>query len=187
MSLQTKHTDLVTRVATEFNTVRTEIAGITLSVTKQDLYEYRDIWAEEGGGLNANSSQWSYGNGAVGFMGLPIDAGWEVEAMYFHADTYPATASVTVDLMNYGNTPSNAAANTISSISLTSSTDGGGITNNGYKYETYPTPITIPVTGTTTVIGFITRSLTGSISDARVGARLKRKVGEYVSNVTINT
>ena len=58
--------------------------------------------------------------------GLPIDAGWEVEAMYFQADTYPATATVQVDLMNYGNTPSNAAANTITSITLSSSTDGGG-------------------------------------------------------------
>lgn len=157
----------------------------TLTVTKEPLYEYRDIWAEESGAVNAGTAQWSFGNGATGFMGLPIDAGWEVEAMYFHADTYPATATVQVDLMNYGNSPSNAAANTITSISLSSSTDGGGATNNGYKYEQLATPVLIPVTGTSTVIGFITRVRTGAISDARVGARLRRQIGEFVSDVVV--
>ncbi len=159
----------------------------TLTVTKLPVYEYRDIWAEEGGGANANNSEWSFGNGATGFMGLPIGQGWEVTGMYFHADTYAATATIQVDLMNYGNTPSNAGANTIASISLSSSTDGGGATNNGYKYETYATPIPVPVTGTHTVIGFITRGQTGNISDMRVGARLRRQVGEYVSEVTISS
>lgn len=160
-------------------------ANPTLTVTKEPLYEYRDIWAEESGAVSAGTAQWSFGNGATGFMGLPIDAGWEVEAMYFHADTYPATATVQVDLMNYGNVPSNAAANTITSISLSSSTDGGGATNNAYKYERLATPVLIPVTGTSTVIGFITRVRTGAISDARVGARLRRQIGEFVSDVVV--
>lgn len=159
--------------------------GGTLTVTKSDLYEYRDIWAEESGGADANNSEWSFGNGATGFMGLPIEAGWEVTSMYFHADTYPATGTIRVDLMNYGNTPSNAAANTIASISLSSSADGGGATNNAYKYESYATPIPVPTTGGVTVIGFITRTVTGTISDERVGARLRRKIGEYVSDVTL--
>lgn len=160
--------------------------GGTLTVTKSDLYEYRDIWAEESGGADANNSEWSFGNGAVGFMGLPIEDGWEVISMYYHADTYPATGTIQVDLMNYGNTPSNAAGNTIASISLSSSTDGGGATNNAYKYESYPTPIPVPTTGGVTTIGFITRGVTGTISDQRVGARLRRKVGEYLSDVTIS-
>lgn len=160
-------------------------ASVALIIEKQDLYEYRDIWAEESGAANANNSEWSFGNGATGFMGLPIEAGWEVISMYFHADTYPATGTIQVDLMNYGNTPSNAAANTIASISLSSSTDGGGATNNGYKYESYATPIPVPTTGGVTVIGFITRAVTGTISDERVGARLRRKIGEYVSDVVL--
>lgn len=160
--------------------------SLSLKTEKVSIYEYRDIWAEEASGLNANSSEWSFGNGATGFMGLPIDSGWEVEAMYFQADTYPATATVQVDLMNYGNTPSNAAANTIASISLASSTDGGGQTNNGYKYEVLSPTIPIPVTGASTVIGFITRGLTGAISDARVGARLRREVASVVQSVDLN-
>lgn len=158
---------------------------LNVTATKLDLFEYRDIWAEESAATTAGSAEWSFGNGAVGFMGLPIDAGWEVEAMYFHADSYSATGTIQVDLMNYGNTPSNAAANTITSISLANSTDGGGTTNNGYKYEVLATPIQIPVTGTSTVIGFITRGKTGTVSDARVGARLRRKIGEYVSDITL--
>lgn len=158
---------------------------LSVSTTTQPVYEYRDIWAEEGSAVTAGSAEWSFGNGATGYMGLPIDAGWEVEAMYFSADTYAATASVSVDLMNYGNTPSNAAANTIVSISLSSATDGGGGTNNGYKYEVLPTPVPVPVTGTTTLIGFITRTVSGSVGDARVGARLRRKVADVVTGVSL--
>ena len=159
-----------------------DIPGIL--VTKQPLYEYKEIWAEESGGANANNSEWSFGNGATGFMGLPIDAGWEVIQMGFMADTYAATATIQVDLMNYGNVASNAGANTIASIDLASATDGGGTTNNAYKMvDISPTPI--PVIGTATVIGFITRGLSGSVSDSRVLARLRRQVGEYVSEVTL--
>ena len=172
-------------IITGYNPETNEPLEGTLQVTKSDLYEYRDIWSEESGGTNANNAEWSFGNGAVGYMGLPIDEGWEVDAMYFMADTYEATATIEVDLMNYGNVASNAAANTIARIALTSSTDGGGTTNNAYKYEKQTTPIPINVTDGSTVIGFITRAETGNISDARVGARLRRKVGDYVSSVTI--
>jgi hypothetical protein len=156
-----------------------------LTVSTAPLYEYRDIWAEESGATTAGSAEWSFGNGATGFMGLPISDGWEVEAMYFQADTYPATATIQVDLMNYGNTPSNAAANSITSISLANAADGGGATNNAYKYEVLGTPVPIPVTGSSTVIGFITRGETGAISDARVGARLRREIGQFVTGVTL--
>jgi len=150
------------------------------------VYEYRDIWAEESSALTNGSAEWSFGNGATGFMGLPIDDGWEVEAMYFQADTYASQTRIQVDLMDYGNVPSNAAANTITSISLASATDGGGAVNNAYKYDKLTTPVAIPTNGGVTVIGFITRSLAGAASDARVGARLRRKVADVVTSVTIS-
>lgn len=161
-------------------------SSVSLNVTKSNLYDTRDIWAEESGGANANSAEWSYGNGAVGFMGIPVGTGWEVVSMYFHADTYAATAKIQVDLMNYGNTPSNAAANTICSISLSSSKDGGGATNNAYKIVEFDAPVPVPATGGSTVLGFITRGLSGSVSDMRVGVNLRRKTGEYVSDVTLS-
>ena len=172
---------------TEVEVIISEGNSITLSLDKtfKELYEYRDIWAEESGAVDAGSAEWSFGNGATGYMGLPIDAGWEVESMYFQADTYPATATVQVDLMDYGNVPSNAAANTITSISLASATDGDGGTNNGYKYEVLTSPVPISISGGSTLLGFITRSATGAISDARVGARLRRSVGKFVTDVTL--
>ena len=150
------------------------------------LYEYRDIWAEEGGAVTANSAEWSFGNGDTGFIGLPIDQGWEVEALYFNADAFAPNGAVRVDLMDYGASPSNAVSNTIATISLNSPTDGGGAANNAFKYKAVDPPEPIPVTGDATVLGFITRVSFGTISEARVGARLRRKVGEYVSDVLVS-
>lgn len=181
------------RTGTGFDLWATGSGGIALPLNiptytpvKRPLYERRDIWAEEGGATGAVTAEWSFGNGATGFMGLVIDDGWEVEAMYFMADTYAATATITVEMMNYGNTPSNAAGNAIAAISLASSTDGGGQTDNAYKYQTFATPPAIPTTGGSTVIGFLTRAETGNISDARVGARLRRQIDEFVADITVS-
>lgn len=162
--------------------LRNRVAGISATTTTVPVYEYRDIWAEESGTLTANSAEWSFGNGATGFIGLPIDEGWEVEALYFHADTYAATAAISIDLMNYGNVPSDAAANTIATIELTSATDGGGDADNAYKYQKLLNPVAVPEG----VLGFTTRTLTGAATDGRVGARLRRKVADVVTSVTIS-
>lgn len=160
--------------------ISVDLSGVSLVVTKLPMYEYRDVWAEESGAINAGSAEWSFGNGATGFMGLPVDAGWEIVALGFHADTYAATATVQVDAVSY-NTPSNAAANTLASISLSSATDGQGDTNNAHKFENLAAPVPVPPG----VVGFITRTAAGNISDARVYARLRRQVGDYVSDVSV--
>ena len=121
------------------------------------LYEYRELWAEENGAIANNSAEWSFGNGATGYIGLPFDAGWEVVELGFNADTYPATGTVTIELSSY-NTPSNAAGNAIASLSLANSTDGGGATNNAYKHEVLTTPQSVPVG----LVGFLTRTVTGT-------------------------
>ena len=144
------------------------------SALRPVFYEYRDIWCEEASALKANSSQFSYGNGATGFTGLPIDADWEVQALYFMADTYASLATVKIDMMNYGIKASSAAANTLTSITLENARDGGGDTNNAFKYLVLDEPVQIP--GEVTVIGFLTREVTGTISDVRVGARLRREL-----------
>lgn len=161
-------------------------AGGALSLTKLAVHEYRDIWAEERLNPNTSTPQWSFGDGTTGFVGLVIDAGWEVEAMYFHADVFPVTGQISVDLMNYGGTPTNAAVNTLANIALVNAADGGGQTNNAFKYKKLTAPVAVPtaVSGAT-VIGFTTRSFSGPISNMRVGARLRRKVGDFVTNVTL--
>lgn len=148
-------------------------------VTKLPLYEYRDLWAEESGPTNASNSEWSMGNGATGIIGLPFDDGWEVVGLGFQADIYAATASITVDLMNY-TAGSNLPIHTLASISLANSTDGTGATNNAIKYEALPAPVPIP---SGAAVGFFTRAVSGNISDARAYARFRRQIGEYVSDV----
>lgn len=153
----------------------------SLSIEKEDLYEYMDIWAEESGQTTANSAEWSYGNGATGFIGIPMEEGWELIQLKLHADTFAAFSVLTVDAMAYPlSSPGNAIANTISTISINGSTDGGGSTNNAFKILDI-TPVPVP----TCIFGFITRTSTGNSSDVRVAARLRRKSGEYVSNVIL--
>jgi len=146
------------------------------------LYEYRDIWAEESGVLSTNSAEWSFGNGSTGYIGIPLEAGWELVSMYFTADTFPSNSSVSIGLMNYGNTPSGAIGNQIYTFVLLDARDGGGNTNNAYKIVSLPVPIILPTAGTT-LLGFITRSVVGTVRDARVGVRLRRPIGRYISGI----
>jgi len=162
-----------------------ELDDVELFIEKKPLYEYRDIWAEESSSCTSGSAEWSFGNGATGYMGLPIDKGWEVIGLGFHADTFSSGASITVDLMDYSGVASNAASNTISSISLINEKDGGGSKDNAYKYVNIK-PVDVSLDKDTVLLGFITRNLKGSISDARVYARLRRKIGEYVSEVSLS-
>lgn len=153
-----------------------------VSVTEIPIYEYNLIWAEEGSGTNANTAEWSFGNGAAGFMGLPFGEGWEITEMFFMADTYAATSTITVAVHNHREVASNAIGNDLASISLASATDGGGQTNNAAKNVTLNPPVPVP---NNAVLGFITRGLTGSIGDARVGVRLRRQV-DTASRVVVS-
>lgn len=134
------------------------------------LYEYRDIWAEESAAGTTNNAEWSFGNGATGNIGLPVDDGWELEALGYNADVYPAGAVIRVQLMDYQNT----APVGLAVITLGSSTDGGGQTNNASKYF----PVSVPIPNGA-VLGFRTISASAGISDHRVSARLRRKVGDF--------
>ena len=122
-------------------------------------------------------------NGATGFIGIPFDDGWELVTLAYTADQYAATASIRIDLMNYNN-PSNAVTNTIASISLANSSDGFGGTDNAAKIVAFDPPVPIPGPF---IAGFITRTVVGAIIDHRVYARFRRQIGEYVSNVGLNT
>ena len=154
-----------------------------LSVTTAPLYEYWHLWAEEGGRLRNNSAQWSYGNGSTGFMGLPVAGeGWELINIGFMADTYPAQAVVEVAVCDYLIAPSSAASNILASITVNGSTDGFGDTGNAAKTIILDPPVPV---NPQAIIGFRTIGVTGNVSDARVVATLRRKVGEYVSAVSL--
>jgi hypothetical protein len=58
------------------------------------------IWAEENGALSNNKEQWSFGNGAVGTIGIPMGIDCEVFCLTFQAETFGTSASI--DLMRNG-------------------------------------------------------------------------------------
>lgn len=156
-------------------------ANLSLTVTKMPLYEYRDIWAEENAALTSNNPEWSFGAGAEGYIGLPIDSGWEVIAMYFHSDTNGANDDLTVNLINIATNPS-ATAPTIATVTMVNS--GTGQANNAWVFQDMlAAPVAVPANA---VLGFRTGTEAGNISDARVGVRLRRQIGEYVSDVQLN-
>lgn len=80
------------------------------------------IWAEENGNLSNGNSQWSFGNGATGFIGIPLAFDCQLFAISVNADS-PGT-SVSIDIQKNGsavstpNFTSNNQVNTISPISF---------------------------------------------------------------------
>ena len=142
------------------------------------LYEWRDIWAEESSNLANGSSQWSFANGDTGYIGLPIDSGWEVVSMYFHSDNNGANDDLTVHMVDQSTPAANSPI--VSTVTVVNS--GQGSANNAYVFEEFATAIAVPDGA---VLGFRTGVESGSFNGARVGARLRRKIGEYVSAVTV--
>ena len=132
-----------------------------------ELWSHWSIWAEEGGGLTKGSREWSFGNGAVGFIGLPMKDGVFIEGMGIHCDTYPSQAKITVQCLDFRDTIN---APVLCDISLKNSIDGGGVTNNARKVVMFDNAIEI-TSGST--IGFRTKALVGAVSDARVILFLK--------------
>lgn len=53
------------------------------------------IWAEENGGLNANSHEWSWGNGATGaLIGIPLAVPCELVSVTFNAEVVGTSANM---------------------------------------------------------------------------------------------
>lgn len=126
-------------------------------------YEKIVIWAEEAGGISNNNTQWSFGNGAVGFIGIPLPENWEAYAVSFHADnTSNATNTLIIAIGDM------SANNTFTE--LLRFTASGADDNMSYT-EVLGTPIAIPA-GTT--LGFRSITEVGVIADARVAVWLRR-------------
>lgn len=151
-----------------------------LSVTKLPLYRYEAVTAEESGGAADNSSQWSMGDRATGFIGVPMNDGWEVTDMSFHADFGgSAGESMEVHLVDM-RTPSTAAP-IIATLNIVGA--GSGVDDNAYIFTEFAAPVAIP---NGAVLGFRTGDEVGTWSDMRVRAGIRKEVGQYVSDVTIS-
>lgn len=83
------------------------------------------IWAEENGNLGNGNTQWSFGNGAAGFIGLPLGIDCELFAISVNADV-PGT-SVSINIQRAGatvSTPNFTANNQVIPITAIPYTQG---------------------------------------------------------------
>lgn len=125
-------------------------------------YEKIVIWAEESVGISTNATEWSYGNGATGIIGIPLVEDWEIYGFSFHANTAGAGASVSISIMDF--------INASYTILTTVNTVNQGQTNN-YSFAATIAPVAAPQG---TVLGFRTATVSGSISNARCAVWLRR-------------
>lgn len=189
MALAPKEQSAKTLIAQKLNDLNARLLALKggLNLTHTPIYEYREIWAEESLAISSNQAEYSYGNGAVGNIGIPNipDPNWEIIGMYFNADIFEAGASATIACYQFL-TPSNDQSNEVCTITINGPSDGGGEVNHAYKYLEYDPPKALPHANTAAPIGFYTKTVTGAISDVRIGVRLRRKIGEAVTGVSFS-
>jgi len=151
----------------------------TLNVETAPIYEHMTIWAEEGGALSNNNTQWSYGNGATGNIGIRIDDGWEITAISMHFDTGGSGGeNATISVRDFQGA---GAGLVLAQAQITAAGDGQD--NNSHIYEELATPVAVP---NGAVIGFRTEAETGGWADGRVSVRLRKQAGTVVTNVTLS-
>lgn len=131
---------LAERIRDEFNTLRGIIPDTNVG------YSIFPIWVEEGSSLLVNNAQWSYGNGAVGVMGITVK-NLEVYAMSIQSLT--EGTSVSIELMR----------NNLPTISQTF--------NGGNDIIDLATPISF---NNGDILGFRTDTVTGTYTNVRVCA-----------------
>lgn len=121
--------------------------GLETPIVPNEIgYSVFPIWAEESGALSNNNTQWSYGNGATGTIGIPMPT-CEVFAMSFEADV--AGTSVSIDV-----TSNNVV------VATEPFTGASG-------YNTLATPVSFAEGD---VLGFRTNTEVGAYSDCRAVA-----------------
>ena len=123
---------------------------------------YTIIWAEESAAVSSDTTEWSYGNGDVGDIGIPLADDWEIYALGFNADTANLIAEISFDIVDF-TTTTDLATNVVTP-------------NNFGEFNNYVSVVDIPPIQITrgTTIGFRTNTVTGTISSARVAAYLRR-------------
>lgn len=97
MSFQNRLSALISAMRGDFDTLDSRIAALEAAGGGggSSVGAPIAIWAEENGGLAANTAEWSWGNGAVGnAIGIPIAVDAELVAMSFNAESFGAGASI---------------------------------------------------------------------------------------------
>lgn len=109
------------------------------------------IWAEENGNLSNNNSQWSFGNGATGFIGVPMGIACELFAISINADS-PGT-----------------------SVSINIQRDGSNVSTPNFTSNNQVIPITAVPYTQGQLLSFETNTVVGTWNDVRVIAWMRVK------------
>ena len=125
-------------------------------VCDDPVYEKIVIWAEDNGPASATDNtgnEWSFGNGSVGSIGIPLAESWEIYAVTFDAETFGT--SVSIDVVNR---------------------NGGAVlhsftANSDNYFETLVTPVSVSAGDT---LGFDTTATSGTSTDIRAAVWLRR-------------
>lgn len=118
------------------------------------------IWAEEAGGRN-NNSQYSYGNGSTGNIGITLAHDCILYALTSQADSSTNNSDVSVEIMDF-----TSGSVALQSVNLANA----GQANNYHSVVNLSDPIKLTKG---TVIGFRTNVERGNTSDKRVAAWLE--------------
>lgn len=116
------------------------------------------IYGEENGGIAANQNEYSYGNGAVGFIGVTVLGDWEL-------------FGVSVDIEQF-----NGAGPTLAVMDFTAGNANTVLHQFTAATSNHTEELTTPVAVSNgTVLGFRTVNLNGgTFTDVRIAAWLQR-------------
>lgn len=107
------------------------------------------IWAEENSGLANGEAEWSFGNGATGFIGIPMGIDCELFAISINADTFGT--SVSIDIQR----------------------DGAAVSTPNFTANNQVIPITAVPYNQGQLLSFQTNTVVGGGTDFRVCAWMR--------------
>ena len=149
MAVTDKTDDAAVLLASKLNTLHSAIELLEGQVAAMEAKLVFPIWAEENGQIANNQREFSYGNGAVGSIGIPAMAPCECFRLSFNADSFNGGASMRLQKNNAD----------VATVNWT--------VNN--QVIDLPTPVSYTVnSGVGDLIGMKTGILTGGASDVRV-------------------
>lgn len=139
------------------------------------VYEYMALWAEETSTARTGSSQWSFGNGATGRIGIKIGDGWEIIEASVHAALARNGAEITVGLVDY-----QGAQNVTIGALPASLAEGHGTEGNLQRIVALDPALPVPDGA---VLGVQTLAVRGSVGNTRAFMRCRRLVGSGSTEV----
>jgi len=153
----------------------------SLVLTKEPEYKYDTYWAEDSGNSSANGYIYSWGNGDIGVIGVPVlGSNVEIIGMAFQADNGGTGSSIEIRVVDVQDMSNFVILATLSVVE-----SGDGVNNNTHYREEFTTPIAVPDGA---VLVFQTGAVSGGVYNGhRVFVTTRTPTGrEFITDVTIS-